>query len=212
MCPRRPEQNEEIRHERMMQILHAALTIYVQKGYAAAEVADVAQEAGLARGLVYYYYNSKQELFQSLFEWMQENSRKFAEQILLHGDGKPVERLAAYARSICEGNNRDPRFTQFYMRAYQEANQVYGTNDSKYICEKNMIRDCVVTVIKQGVESGEIREGNPILAANAYWGALSMNLAEQMLQNICGGQKLEQDEISEIVSYCLFGLTVHTLN
>ena len=55
MSPRRKELNEQIRESRRLQLLDAALTVYVRHGYNGADMDAVATEAGLAKGLVYYY-------------------------------------------------------------------------------------------------------------------------------------------------------------
>ncbi|MEQ7052394.1 helix-turn-helix domain-containing protein [Paenibacillaceae sp. P-4] len=53
--PRTKEQDEEIRKQRKQEILQAAILVYADKGYSAAEVGDIAAKAGLARGLMYHY-------------------------------------------------------------------------------------------------------------------------------------------------------------
>ncbi|TGV05728.1 TetR/AcrR family transcriptional regulator, partial [Mesorhizobium sp. M00.F.Ca.ET.186.01.1.1] len=74
--PRSKEQNEEIRAQRKEAIMQGALAVYVEKGYAAADIKDVAEHAGVARGLVYYYYKDKRSLFRDLFAHMFQLSNK----------------------------------------------------------------------------------------------------------------------------------------
>lgn len=54
MSPRTKEQDEEIRKQRKQEILQAAILVYADKGYSAAEVGDIAAKAGMARGLMYH--------------------------------------------------------------------------------------------------------------------------------------------------------------
>ncbi|MDB5083309.1 MAG: mtrR 2 [Bacilli bacterium] len=206
MSQRSSEQNEDIRDERKKQILDAALSVYVQKGYAGAEVSDVAEQAGLKRGLVYYYFNTKEELFQSLFSWMIEKSREFAKQNLLDAEGSPSERLLNYAQQLCRGALRDSRFPRFHMRAYEEAREVYEGKEEEYIRNRYILRDHIAVVVKQGMNDGELRQGDPILAANAYWGALIPNLTEYLGRKISADTVEATALVEEIVSYCLFGL------
>lgn len=202
--PRTTERNEEIRQERREQILDAALTVFCQKGYAAAEVADVAETAELARGLVYYYFQSKQGLFQALFAWMQERSYLIAREILLNSAMPPRDRLVLYARTLCQLTLHDERYSQFYMRMFQDMEHVYkGTTEDERE-NRFQIRHWMAEVIAQGMESGELRKGDSHLAANAYWGALSINLGE--LVRSPKRQAIEQDVIEEVISYCLNGI------
>lgn len=59
--PRTKQQVEAIRQQRVIQILDAALDVFAHKGFHSATIADIAQKAGVAKGLLYHYYNSKEE-------------------------------------------------------------------------------------------------------------------------------------------------------
>jgi AcrR family transcriptional regulator len=54
--------------ERRAQILRAARSIFVERGYLSARVEDVASRAGLSKGAVYFYFESKREIFDALVE------------------------------------------------------------------------------------------------------------------------------------------------
>lgn len=51
---------------RPSEILDAALGIFVEKGFAAARIEDIAQRAGVTKGTVYLYFPSKQAVFEAL--------------------------------------------------------------------------------------------------------------------------------------------------
>lgn len=55
------------------QILEAAVRVFAERGYHAARVSDIAREAGVAYGLVYHYYDNKQQILERIFErtWSQ---------------------------------------------------------------------------------------------------------------------------------------------
>jgi AcrR family transcriptional regulator len=61
--PDKESKKRKITEKRRGQILKAALEIFMQKGYAAATVPEIAQQAGVAAGTIYLYYPSKRELF-----------------------------------------------------------------------------------------------------------------------------------------------------
>jgi AcrR family transcriptional regulator len=48
------------------EILEAALSIFAEKGYAAARMEDIAARAGVTKGTIYLYFPSKEEVFKSL--------------------------------------------------------------------------------------------------------------------------------------------------
>ncbi|MEW5846980.1 MAG: helix-turn-helix domain-containing protein [Bacteroidota bacterium] len=64
--PRTKQQVEAIRQQRVMQILDAALDVFAHKGFHSATIADIAQKAGIAKGLLYHYYSSKEELLSHI--------------------------------------------------------------------------------------------------------------------------------------------------
>ena len=54
--------------DKRIEILEAAALIFAGRGYAAARMDDIAEAAGVAKGTLYLYFQSKQELFVSLLE------------------------------------------------------------------------------------------------------------------------------------------------
>ncbi|MDQ3778506.1 MAG: TetR/AcrR family transcriptional regulator, partial [Actinomycetota bacterium] len=59
--------------DRRRQILDAAVHVFARKGFHAARVGDIAEEAGIAYGLVYHYFKSKEDLLETIFRdtWTQ---------------------------------------------------------------------------------------------------------------------------------------------
>jgi AcrR family transcriptional regulator len=60
-----PSKREQAREERRGQILEAALVVFSDKGYHATNVSDVAAKAGVSQGTIYWYFDSKDELFEA---------------------------------------------------------------------------------------------------------------------------------------------------
>ena len=57
----------DTQREKRRVILRAAITVFARHGYHTSRVADVAAEAGVAYGLVYHYFGSKEELLETIF-------------------------------------------------------------------------------------------------------------------------------------------------
>src|SRR3954471_6268175 len=53
--------------DRRRLILAAAVRVFARKGYHAARVGDIAEEAGVAHGLLYHYFASKEQLLETVF-------------------------------------------------------------------------------------------------------------------------------------------------
>ena len=56
------------RRDKRTAILDAAIQVFARTGYHAARVSDIAEEAGIAYGLVYHYFKNKEEVLNSIFE------------------------------------------------------------------------------------------------------------------------------------------------
>ncbi|MGD8626506.1 MAG: TetR/AcrR family transcriptional regulator, partial [Anaerolineae bacterium] len=94
-----PSKREQLRQERRRQILEAALAVFTQKGYHATNVSDVAAQAGVSQGTIYWYFESKDELFQAAILLAFED---FGEAALGSLDQYPTatEKLTAMARAM----------------------------------------------------------------------------------------------------------------
>jgi len=69
MSPRPP-----VETERRRQILEAAMTCFAQKGYHLTTMDDIAAELPFSKGLLYYYFKTKRELFLAIMENWMDNS------------------------------------------------------------------------------------------------------------------------------------------
>lgn len=66
MSPRSAEQFEQIRIDRKEAILESALKIFAEESYHATSVSRIAKDAGISKGLMYNYFDSKEELLNEL--------------------------------------------------------------------------------------------------------------------------------------------------
>ncbi len=66
--PRKPEQFEEIREKSREKILDAALDLFANKGYDATSIDSIAKKAGVSKGLIYNYYDSKKAMLLAIFD------------------------------------------------------------------------------------------------------------------------------------------------
>jgi AcrR family transcriptional regulator len=74
--PRTARQNQEMRAESQRRLLDAARRTFARLGYDRATVRDIAEEAGVAQGLLYNYFRSKDDLLREVFR---EGARDVAE-------------------------------------------------------------------------------------------------------------------------------------
>ncbi|MBL6449241.1 TetR/AcrR family transcriptional regulator [Fulvivirga sp. 29W222] len=66
MSPRTKEQFQEIREQSRVKILMAALEVFAEKGYHSSSIGEIAKKAGVAKGSVYHYFESKEAVLQEV--------------------------------------------------------------------------------------------------------------------------------------------------
>lgn len=192
MSPRTKEQNEQIRKQRKQEILNAAIRVYVDKGYAASEMADIANQAGLAHGLVFYYFKNKKNLFRELYEYMMEESKQYTK-VFFEQEIPVLELFSSYARIVCERVIIRPEISRFYMRIGLDLHLLYNPDEiSPFTWVKSFMEQMTKT-IEKGIAQDMIRQGDAHLMAMQFWGSVSQGMAYLDQTK----QELESQGISE---------------
>jgi len=185
MSPRTKEQNEMIRKQRKQEILQAAVRVYVEKGYAASDMGEIAEQAGLAHGLVYYYFKNKKALFRELYELKMEESRQFTNNYF-EQDTPVIELFKNYARIVCERIVEDPVNQRFYMRISLDLHHLYTPEEFSPFAWVKSFMNPMTQAIEKGMKQGAIQQGDANLMAMQFWGSVSqgMNYLDQMQQEL----------------------------
>ncbi|NND05920.1 MAG: TetR/AcrR family transcriptional regulator [Saprospiraceae bacterium] len=90
MSPRTKEQIAQIRRESRQQILDAALLLFAQNGFHNTSISTIAKEANISKGLVYNYFESKDDLLRQIVETAMQIGDDFAGHLELD-DQDPVQ-------------------------------------------------------------------------------------------------------------------------
>src|SRR5687768_2042915 len=116
--PRTTLQNEQLRADSQRRLLAAARSTFARLGFDRATVRDIAEEAGVAQGLLYSYFRSKDDLLREVFL---EGTRDVAAAFLAAvTDGTPAERLEQLIRRSFEIVRERRDFWQLsYMLRHQ---------------------------------------------------------------------------------------------
>jgi len=209
---RNPEKDALVREARRKQILDAALTVYIRFGFHGTDMDVVAKEAQLAKGLIYYYYKTKKELFAELYTWMFNEAYSFSAALLENTEGlNPVEQLMYYAYGMFGANRDHPRMMQFNIRIPFDAYAVFGPEEWKDGAQKsNMHRNALTSIIERGIAQGIIPDTNPSSAANSFWSVFVANVFEYS-KLITGTQESLKNEtaiLRDVVRFCFQGLGI----
>jgi TetR/AcrR family transcriptional regulator, fatty acid metabolism regulator protein len=159
--------------DKRRQILDAAVRVFARQGFHACRVADIADEAGVAYGLVYHYFDSKDEILDTIFleRWhvMLEVIRR------VDAEGLPVrEKLGAIASFIVESYHHDPDVMKVIIVEVTRAANSFGDTHIGTIREAyDLIGGMIAKAQEEGVFNPEIEAR---FAAMAFYGAIEQLL------------------------------------
>jgi len=155
--PRTDEQIEQLREQRNAQLLKAAQRVFSRKGFHAANISDVAAEAGVSQGTVYHYFDSKEELLLAVYtHWETEHLQDEIGQAL-QAESSAARKLAFLARAATE---RVSGNLQLLRASVEFWSHIPRNNNIRKGFKRMFARmaDEVAAVVQQGIDSGEFRK------------------------------------------------------
>ena len=170
--------------EKRRQILEAAVRAFARKGCHACRVGEIAEEAGVAYGLVYHYFGSKEEVLQTIFRdtWTQMLAR--ISELEAEGDAAS-EQVRKVTALLLRTWRRDPDLVRVLVREVTRSPEQL----QQQIDEIGHAYEALERIIRRGQASGEFRrEIDPQLAATIFYGALEEVLTGWVMGQLPGGE------------------------
>jgi TetR/AcrR family transcriptional regulator, fatty acid metabolism regulator protein len=155
-------------------ILDAAITVFARQGFHSARVSDVAAEAGVAYGLVYHYFDSKEQMLNELF------SERWAllleaSQEMQRSDASPRDKLGGVASFIVESYRHEPELMKVIIVEVTRAANSFGRT---HLPEIRAAYDVVARIVSDAQETGDFRDDvDPDFAAMLFYGAIEQLLS-----------------------------------
>jgi TetR/AcrR family transcriptional regulator, fatty acid metabolism regulator protein len=154
-------------------ILDAAVRVFARQGFHACRVSDIADEAGVAYGLVYHYFASKDEVLDTLFleRW------NVMLDLIREVDSQPLpvrEKFEAIASFIIDSYSHDPDLMKVIIVEVTRAANSFGQTHLGQIREAyELIGEIVTKAQEEGVFKPEIEAR---FAAMAFYGTIEQLL------------------------------------
>jgi AcrR family transcriptional regulator len=193
----------DTQREKRRLILRAAITVFARSGYHTSRVSDVAKEAGVAYGLVYHYFGSKEDLLQTIFRrtW----SRMLEAVEAIEQEGAPArEQLAGVARIVLGSWETDPDLVRVLVREVARSPQL-----GREVDEIEHAFAALERIVKTGQERGELRAGlDPRFAAWTLYGALEEILTGWVFERLPTGPEEVARAEQTVIELLTHGLAV----
>ncbi len=153
--------------DKRKRILEAAIRVFAEHGYHGARVGDIAEDAGVAHGLLYHYFASKDDVLRTIFleNWGALIARFRAVEV---SDEPAPEKLEGIAKILLRTWRNDPALVTVMVREVARSQQLQDRVDE--VREAFVI---VQRVIEEGQASGDFRRDvDARLASWIFYGGL----------------------------------------
>ena len=165
-------------------ILDAAVRVFASKGYHTSRVGDIAEEAGIAHGLLYHYFSSKELVLETIFrESWGELLEAFAR--IESSEAPPLEQLGGIAKTLLRAWRDRPDLVRVRVREVARSPQLQGRVD-----ELREGFQVIQRVIERGQADGSFRDDlDPRLASWIFYGGLEEILTGWVLEQLPDGDE-----------------------
>ena len=153
--------------ERKQQLLESAARLFAERGYAETRVVDIVEDAGVAKGLFYWYFENKEAVFRELVETSRQEMRQ-SQALAIDPAASPLVRIrqgveasivfmSEHRRlySMFDLESLDPKLTALL----RQGSDVHTTDTARHI--------------REGIDAGEIRDDDPLMLAWGVVGSVS---------------------------------------
>jgi AcrR family transcriptional regulator len=161
--------------DKRRQILDAAIRVFATRGFHACRVSDVADEAGVAYGLVYHYFGSKEEILNTLFTERWQIMLDAIAEIDRRQEVPARDKLYLVASFIIDSYRHEPDLMKVIIVEVTRAANSFGREHLAKIREAyDMIGQIVHNAQREGVFKPDI---SPDFAALMFYGAIEQLLS-----------------------------------
>lgn len=184
-------------------ILDAAVRVFARQGFHTCRVSDIADEAGVAYGLVYHYFDSKDQILDTLFveRW------DILLQAIQEVDGQSIparEKLHAIASFIVDSYRHDPDLMKVIIVEVTRAANTFGRTHLPQI--RNAYVQ-IAAIVERAQRDGEFRSDvTPDFAALAFYGAVEQVLTGWIFALLPVGEREYEQAKTLIVETICGGL------
>jgi len=181
--------------DKRRQILDAAIRVFARQGFHATRVSDIADEAGVAYGLVYHYFRSKDEVLNELFAERWSLLLSAIEETDRTGE-TPRQKLAAVAGFIVDSYRHDPELMKVIIVEVTRAANSFGRT---HLPEIRRAYQSIAKIVEDGQKANAFRDDvAPMFASMSFYGAIEQLLSGWIF-DLIPASETDFDQAKELV-------------
>jgi TetR/AcrR family fatty acid metabolism transcriptional regulator len=181
-------------------ILDAAVRVFARQGFHTCRVSDVADEAGVAYGLVYHYFSSKDEILDTLFleRW------DVMLEAIAEADAStrsPRDKLSTIAGFIVDSYRHNPELMKVIVVEVTRAANTFGRTHLRKIRDAYAL---IAAIVSRAQDDGLFREEvTPEFAALAFYGSIEQVLTSWIFDSrVIPDDELERAKTLIVETIC----------
>lgn len=148
---------EQQKEARRCAIIEAALEVFIAQGFTAAKLDDVAERAGIGKGTIYLYFDSKESLLEEVVRQTLFPSNHLEENYLSQLGSSASEILANHFRYIYNFM-KNPKVPPLLMMIMGETVRFPKLSQFLYDEMISQSQQVTLNIIRKGIKEGEFRE------------------------------------------------------
>jgi AcrR family transcriptional regulator len=169
---------------------------FAENGYHPTSVAEIVHGLGVGKGVFYWYFSSKEELFLEILRDAQRQLRR-RQQLAIGDEPDPVKRIELGIRASMAWFSENRSLFNLFQFASTEERFATAMRRGQDVAVNDVVRH-----VKDGVVDGRIRDGDPYLLSHATLG-VTVHLARTFIHE----RDMAADEVADAaVAFCLEGL------
>ena len=172
------ETRKEQKERRRQEIIYTALELFVSKGYAATKITDIAKRANMSRGLMFHYFESKENLYEELIRMGVEGTTYPGEQKCEHA----IDFFVNFTEELFAYMKEQPGTAKFFVLMAEAQRSEATPEHIREIAMKVNVIEQFVPIVEWGQQEGTIKEGDPLIISNAFWCSIQ-GIAERFATN-----------------------------
>jgi AcrR family transcriptional regulator len=139
-------------------LLLAGINLFAEKGYASTSVREIVSAAGVSKPVLYYYFESKEGLFQAILDWAAQEQETILEEAL-QAPGTALERILHLYRGIYQGLMENRQLFKLINHLFFGPPQGAPSYDIERFHRRMM--EVIKEIYLEGLKQGEVRAIDP---------------------------------------------------
>jgi TetR/AcrR family transcriptional regulator len=155
----------EQKEKRRQLILWKALELFVKNGYAETKINDIARAADMSVGLLFHYFESKEQLYEELIRMGVEGTKEPQKMEF----SNPLEFFTGFLDALFLFSSQQPWvFLLFVLMAQTRRSDGVPAHIKALAMEVDQMEQSA-EIIRMGQSEGVFRDGDPYALSAAFW-------------------------------------------